>query len=198
MVRSLPDAIADRLPRAAVLVAEHGFENARIEDLAAAMGISQSTLYYYFDGKEGILSYLLTDWLKKVIETTRTAIEGGGTGRERLERVIHAQFELIHSNTAACQVLLQERGRVGRTPDIDAAFRAAFHAPVAEVLRDGVHDGSLAEVNVEVAAAAVWGAVAATGNLLPHGPGEPESAATMLIDILFGGLGQRQVTLRGQ
>ncbi len=49
--------IADRLPAAAALSAERGLNDTKIEDVAAATGVPEATLYYYFAGKEDILAF---------------------------------------------------------------------------------------------------------------------------------------------
>lgn len=58
-MRELPANIAEKLPAAATVFAELGFDQARMEDVAAGCGIPKPTLYYHFGGKEEILAWLL-------------------------------------------------------------------------------------------------------------------------------------------
>ena len=57
-MRQIPHSTAAKVMRAAELFADRGLDNTKVEDIAAATGIPQATLYYYFEGKEEILSYI--------------------------------------------------------------------------------------------------------------------------------------------
>lgn len=79
-------------------------------------------------------------------------------------------------------------------PALAAAIRAAYHAPVVQLLREGALDESLAEVpDVDAAALLIFWAVIVTG--LSHliagesiGVGDATSA---LVSVLLDGLGGR-------
>ena len=57
----MPASLANKLYAAADVVANSGLVNMKIEDIAAASGVPKATLYYYFTGKEEILSFLFRD-----------------------------------------------------------------------------------------------------------------------------------------
>src|SRR5437868_2357564 len=132
-MRPIPTSIAERLPSAAETFAEQGFEETRIEDLAAATGIPKATLYYYFAGKAEILGFLLARLLNSIAQAVSEASDAAGSARARLERVIGAQLQVMADNPAACRALLADFGRAGRMPEIAAALSAAFHEPVRRI-----------------------------------------------------------------
>jgi len=163
MARPLPASISEKLPKAAELFAERGFEATRMEDVADATGVPKATLYYHFDGKEALLAALLSDLLDELADAVGEAVDQGGTAMHRLCTAVEAQLEVMADHPVECQVLLAELGRVGRMPDIAAAVSAAFHEPVQKLLADGRADRSLREVDEETAASAVFGAVTMSG-----------------------------------
>ena len=89
-MRPVPSSIATRLKSAAVPIAERGLDQTKIEDIAAAATIPKATLYYYFAGKEEILSFLLTDLLTEVAGAVAVACDAPGTARDRLVGVVTA------------------------------------------------------------------------------------------------------------
>lgn len=190
-MREVPGSIAARLPAAAELFADRGLDQTKIEDIAAATGVPKATLYYYFTGKEEVLAFLFQDLLRSVADEVAIAVQTDGSARERLIRVVHAQLTVMADQPAVCRALIGELGRAGRMPAIAAAIRAAYHAPVVQLLREGGADGSLAAVaDVDAAALMVFGAVTVTGlSHLIAGDGiAVDDAARALVAVLLEGL----------
>jgi AcrR family transcriptional regulator len=190
--RDVPPAMAERLRKAAATFAEMGFEAARIDDLSAATDVPSSTIYYYLAGKEGLLEFLLADWLDAVARSVAEAVQGLGDAPapERLRAVIGAQLGLMRAQPATCRVLLAENGRIARLPDIAEGIQAAFHRPVEKVLLEGQDEGSIRDVDVEVTTAAVYGAVTFAGlHFLVTDRDIAEDLAERLAVMVLGGIG---------
>jgi len=188
-MRQVPAELAERLAPAAAVFAERGFDDARIEDLTDATGIASSTLYYYFEGKRGILVFLLDDFVARVATSVATAARSTGSARARLDRVIRTQLQLMAEQPHTCRVLLAELGHLGRLPDTAKAVNEAFHEPVQELLRAGIQDGSLRDLPPETAASAIYGAVTVTAlhYLVAEQPLPVDNVADGLLAILAGG-----------
>lgn len=193
-MREVPVQIAARLPAAAELFAERGVDQTKIEDVAAATGVPKATLYYYFSGKEEILSFLFSDILRHVADAVAVAAAGEGSARERVVGVVRAQLAVMADQPAVCQALTGEFGRAGRVPALAAAIRAAYHAPAVALLREGADDGSLAPVvDADAAALMVFGAVTVTGlsHLIAGVSIGVDEATGALVAVLLEGLGAR-------
>ncbi len=162
-MREVPAAIAAKIPAAASVFAEQGFDDARIDDVAERVGVPRATLYYYFSGKEDILAFLLRSLLDDVAAEVQRAVDGDGTGEARLRAALRAQLEVLAGSPETAQLLVANLGRAGRLADIAVAVRAAFHEPVRQVIEAGIADGSLRSVEPERTASAVFGAVILTG-----------------------------------
>ena len=196
MVREVSEEVRAGLRAAASVFAERGFDGATIELISAATGVPSSTLYYNLAGKQGILEFLLQDFLQRMASVVDEAIANEGSAAVRLDGVIRAQLRVVADEPATCQMLLTEMGRIDSLPAIADAVQHAFHRPVAKVLADGAADGSLRSIDVETATSAVFGAVTLSG--LHHvvaNPGvvpafDADAVADSVLDLLLAGLGR--------
>ena len=145
-MRRVPQSTATKVMRAAELFAERGLDNTKVDDIAAVTGVPQATLYYYFEGKEEILSYIFGVVLDAVAAAVAGALEQPGSGAERLARAIEAHLGVFAEYPKASQALHFDLGRAARRPEIAARTANAYIDPVAAVLRAGVDDGSLRAV----------------------------------------------------
>jgi AcrR family transcriptional regulator len=163
-VRPVPIHIASRLPAAATLFADHGVEQTKMEDVAAATGIPKATLYYYFAGKEQLLAFLLRDILTRLSDEAALVVQRPEPARERLEQLIAAQLTVMASEPDVCRALLGELGRAGRIPDIAQAIHDGYYAPLQQLLQEGRTDGSLVfSADIRLVVTTIFGAVTITG-----------------------------------
>ncbi|NDJ91984.1 TetR/AcrR family transcriptional regulator [Mycolicibacter kumamotonensis] len=192
-MREVPAQIADRLPAAAALFAERGLNDTKIEDVAAATGVPKATLYYYFAGKEDILAFLLEDVLHVIAREVSSVLDSGGSGADRLRRVIAAQLRVMAQRPASCRALIGELGRAARMPVIADKIGTAYLQPVEVLLHAGAADGSLAVTDARAAATALFGAVTITAltYLVTGEPLDEDLLTCTIDDVLFSGLRPR-------
>jgi AcrR family transcriptional regulator len=193
-MREVPAAIAAKIPAAASVFAEHGFDDAKIDDVARRIGVPRATLYYYFSGKEDILAFLLRTLLEDVAAEVQRAVSGEGDGVARLRAVLRAQLQVLAGNPETAQLLVANIGRAGRLADIAVAVNAAFHDPVITILRAGIEDGSIRGVDPERAASALFGAVILTGlhEIVLHRGLEPDDVLDDVSTVVLDGLANRK------
>jgi TetR/AcrR family transcriptional regulator len=183
-VRTLPEGMREKVLAAAELIADHGLDATKMEDIAAATGVPKATLYYYFEGKEDILAFLFTEILDEVAGAVDEAMRGGGTAADRLRAVVVAQLGVVEAFPAASRALQFDLGRAARTPLIDERVESAYRRPLRRLLEEGVDDGSLRRVeHPGLVATAILGAVATAGiNAVASGP--RRSAADVAEDVV--------------
>ncbi|GAA1149099.1 TetR/AcrR family transcriptional regulator [Nocardioides aquiterrae] len=193
-MRTVPSQTAAKLGAAAELFAEHGVDQTKIDDIAAATGIPKATLYYYFAGKEEILAFLFRDVLNRVSDEVAIAVQSDRPGAVRLGEVIRAQLRVMAEQPAVCRALVGELGRAGRIPEIAAVIHAAYYQPVQALLAEGVADGSLRQVpDPGSVAMALFGAVtiSALSYLVTDQPLDEERIGSAVITTLLDGLRPR-------
>ena len=83
------------LDAAALCVERKGFDNVSLEEVAAEAGVSRTTLYRRFGGREALFKALLFERAAPFREWSHRVLVGPGTVGERLETVItHATLEM--------------------------------------------------------------------------------------------------------
>ena len=193
-MRTVPSQTAAKLAAAAELFAEHGLDQTKIEDIAAATDIPKATLYYYFAGKEDILAFLLHDTLRRVADEVAIAVQTERPAAQRLTDVITAQLKVMADQPAVCRALVGDLGRAGRIPTIAAMIHSAYYQPVEALLREGEADGSLTEVaDPGSVAMAVFGAVtiSALSYLVAGQPLDEDRIGQAVIATVMHGLRAR-------
>jgi TetR/AcrR family transcriptional regulator len=159
-MRTVPPAMADKLMSAAKLFAAQGVDGTKIDEIADITGIPKATLYYYFDGKEQILSLIFIRVLDEVREAVARALARPGTAAERLTGLIRDHLKVFAQYPDASQALNFDLGRAARLPEIAAQSTTAFVDPVAGLLAEGAADGSLRTVaQPRLTAIAMLGAI---------------------------------------
>ncbi len=187
--RPVPERLATQLASGASGFAVT-FDDVRMEDVAVASGIPRATLYYYFAGKEELLAFVLRTMLDDLEASVAIAQGRARDARGRLAAVVRAQLAHLAANPGASRLLLLNLGRAGRIGAIAAGIDAAFHAPVRQILIQGIEAGDLVALDVEVATTAVYGSVVAVGlqALLSRGGIDVDATAERLIALLWSGI----------
>ncbi len=162
-MRPVPPRMASKLMLAADLFAERGLDGTKTEEIAAVTGVPKATLYYYFEGKEQVLSFIFGVVLNAVAQAVASAVEGPGDSAQRMRRLIEAHLLVFGTYPRASQALQFDLGRAARTPEIAARANSAFVEPVADLIREGLTEGTFREIeHPRLVATAILGAITTT------------------------------------
>jgi AcrR family transcriptional regulator len=189
-MREVPAAMADKLAAAANDLLAN-FDELQMNDIAVAAGVARSSLYYYFQNKDDVLSYLLREMLEDLTTSTAAAVDGPGTPPERLGAVIRAQLEHLNEHPAATQLLIANLGRAGKLPDIAARVNQGFEEPVRRLLAEGAADGTLRTLDDDdLGATALFGAVLVIGlrALVVEGQVDVDRVVAMIGPMFWHGI----------
>jgi AcrR family transcriptional regulator len=183
--------VANKLYGAAEVIASKGLAGTKIEDIAAASGVPKATLYYYFSGKEEILSFLMRDALADLAREVAAAADSPGPGRDRLAAVINVQIGHTMSHAGSSRALVGDLGRAIRLPELATAVQEAFYEPIARVLRVGAEDGSLRRLtDPQSSSVSIFGAVMMTALLhnVIESAKDAGDVADEVMELLLNGL----------
>ena len=189
-MREVPADMATKLAAAASTFIS-SFEEVRMEDIATAAGVSRTSLYYYFAGKDDILAFLLRAMLDDLTQVAVGAADGPGAAPERLGAVIRAQLDHLNSHPTLSQLLIANLGRAGKLPDIAARVNDGFIEPVKRVLAEGAAEGSLRSLSDEdLGASALFGAVLVIGLrcLVTEGSIDVDRVMSMIGPMFWSGI----------
>jgi AcrR family transcriptional regulator len=111
------------------LFGEHGYEATRLNDIAAAAGVTKPIVYRHFDSKRDLYLVLL-DRHRDDLAGFTTSIPAQGSTEERLHTVLTQWLDYVEARTYAWKMLFRD---TGGGPEI-AARRQEVHARARAVL----------------------------------------------------------------
>ena len=153
------------LKREAVILAaarafnERGYHNTSLDGIAAALGVTKPTIYYYVASKEQLLFECFQAGLQPIRAALDAAEQSGDSGRERLQRVIADYARAIASEYGWCMVRAEHQD-LG--PDLSGqvkALKSEIDQGIRRLLRRGIEDGSIEPCDQRIAAFAIAGAL---------------------------------------
>ncbi len=134
--------------------ATYGYRRAGVADIARDAGVAAGTLYRYFRNKEDLLRQVVEHGSTRWLERARRALSGPGTALERLARAGEASVEHNHE-TRLLDAVLNRDTDIIFAPLLDELHDLVLRknvAMMAEVIRDGIAEGSIRDVDPERAA----------------------------------------------
>ena len=136
--------------------ASKGFHAANVADVAAEAGVSQGTVYHYFDSKETLLMVVFEVWetgsLRQEIDY---AVEAAPTAAEKLTLIAHAAAERLATNVNLLDTQVEFWSHIPRHPAIRNGYKRMFaHMAndMAQVIQQGVDSGEFVAVDAEALA----------------------------------------------
>jgi AcrR family transcriptional regulator len=176
-------------------VAEKGYSQASIREIAREAEVTSASLYHYFPNKSELLKATVKEIEETALPRLRAAGQRGADVIDRLESVLDESGKLIreHPYLAAFERATRaESAGYLRRSDPDRVGFKALHDIIADIVDDAVQCGRLADDSdpagtVEVIYALTRGLTEQAANLPPEAYHATLRAAKQLIrGTLFG------------
>ncbi|BCY14472.1 TetR/AcrR family transcriptional regulator [Actinoplanes sp. L3-i22] len=148
-----------KLYEAAVqLIAEQGYNETTVDDIALRANVAKGTVYYNFKSKTDLFEELLRHGVGLLTDEFRAAV-AGLPPREAVRALVRAQLAYIQRYQAFAQLLVSEMWRTNREwQQTLVLLREQSIGVIAETVQAGVDSGDLpADLDVRVASAALFG-----------------------------------------
>lgn len=170
--------------------AAHGYSGATIERIAAEAGVSRVTLHRRGVSKDGLLAELVVRATEDYRRVMWPALTGEGTGGDRLALALEALCDSAEEHMALLVALrAQSDGIFHRDDEEEALTRSVFTEPLEKLLREGIADGSVREVDPLEHATVLFNVVGWTYIHLRAGHGwKPERARRVTLDSALNGI----------
>lgn len=123
------------------LFGERGYDAARLDDIAAAAGVTKPILYRHFDTKQALYLALL-ERHRDDLHRFATAVPERGTLEKRLRAVLEVWFAYVEAHSYAWRMLFRD---TGGGPEVQA-FRVEVHARARTVLAEIIASLSAAPI----------------------------------------------------
>jgi TetR/AcrR family transcriptional regulator len=192
------DTADEILAAASALFGERGVNGTTMAQIAAGAGLQQSSLYYYFRSKEAILAAIVAKANVVPLELVRQARDQALAPAVRLWRFVAGDvvalctlpFDIneVHRIAARDRERFADYWRERRT----------LQAGLTAILKEGIADGSLREVDARFTALALMSNDEAVQNWYRHDTRpirDPEAIGAAMADLAVGGLLRRPADL---
>ncbi|WP_435656618.1 TetR/AcrR family transcriptional regulator [Brucella pituitosa] len=156
------------LETAAQCFMEQGFSTTSIDDVARRMGSTKGRIYHYYSSKTDLFFDVHREGMDRLFKAVEPVMTMNGSGLHRLEEMLMAHALAMMTNVAFEAVVVQGvhmHKLAATTPDQRRtlndliSIRRRFEDLFKQIIRDGIDDGSIREVDVSIAAKAVLGAI---------------------------------------
>lgn len=167
-----------------------GFRKTSIADIAEDAGVATGTIYFHFESKEGLFLRLIQIDNHAWLERAHGIVAGRGTALDRLGQLSTASVQHFRTSRLLLAVLRQDRQMIP-APMLESVHRelaAQSVSAMAELIRDGIAEGSIRKVDADQTAAVLFAAGHALFNATEH---SYEELSAVLTDIAMRGLDAR-------
>lgn len=176
------------------LFAERGYAGTRLEDVAAAAGVTKPVLYRHFASKEALHRALLEHHRDALASDALDPYLEDGTLEQRLPAMLDAWFGYLERHPDACRLLLREPADE-QTRDLYRDLHDRQRAADAAILREQLPH--LTEEELAPLAAVVRSALAGLGLWwLEHPEVGREVVVGTMVDLVTGLLARARTTAR--
>jgi TetR/AcrR family fatty acid metabolism transcriptional regulator len=186
----------DRILEAAIeVIAQKGFERARVSDIASSAGIADGTVYLYFKNKNVILRAAIDSAFAHFSDRVSASLASAGGPIEQLTVIARLHLETLTAKRNLAIIIQNELRQ-------NHQFLEEFtHQPfvnyinlIRETIRRGQAEGAIrSELSDRVAALCLFGALdeIISSWLYTGKPIDTEHAAAQVLDVLLHGMSTR-------
>ncbi len=166
-----------------------GFHATSMEAIAAELGLTKGTLYHYYESKTALLYECVLHSIEDGRLIATSADAAGGSGLEKLERYLRAQFGTLAGKSGSSWLMTD----ISALPDAQQAearrCSRRVDSLVQKFIAEGVADGSIESTHPKIAEFFLMGAL----NWLPRwyspqGAMGSEALAEIFIRMVFDGI----------
>jgi AcrR family transcriptional regulator len=173
------------------LVAEHGYDEVSVRDVAEALDISKGTILHHFGSKEAILEQINNEYMRRRLAEARDYLPDLDDPVDELQAFICQLMLSQQDDRAATVAFSREIVRSASEPLMAEVrrLRDEFSAVLIEILERGVKSGAFAGVDPRLTALQIFGMTNwAWTWFVPGGRRTAEEIANQFSRTVIGGL----------
>ena len=180
------------LEAALAVFSERGFHGANVSDVAAAAGVSQGTIYWYFDSKEELLTAAILSYFARFEQDTLAGLEGYETAADKLRALGRSMTRLAQDIEGLFTLFLEywaSSERREETGQFWAGMLTEYKDVVVSIIEEGIERGEFRPVEAEPL---VWAIMAAYDGLAAYAMLVPDmdlvASCRVLVETVVRGL----------
>ena len=119
--------------------AAHGYEAARIDDVARQAGIAKGTIYLYFRDKEQLFRAVVRGLVQKKFDAMAGSFQG--TGEQLLRELLSRMYSQVVRNEKVRSIVRLLIAESGRFPQLSEIYHREIIAPGMKAVRQALLHG---------------------------------------------------------
>ena len=183
------------LDAAIEVIAEKGFHNSRVSDIAERAGVADGTVYLYFRSKEQILMAALDSAFEAFYRRAKEELASSTDAPAKLRTLARLHLRLLSQHRSLAVVLQTELRQSAKfLAEFSQRELKGYFNLIREIIREGQQAGSIRrEVPDKIAAACLFGALdeLVTSWVLSSRDYDLAAGADPVIDLLLSGMEAR-------
>jgi AcrR family transcriptional regulator len=137
----------------------YGLAKATVVDVARALDVSHGSVYRHFPSKASLRQAVAKRWLDRANAPLQKIAEASGPAPARLEKWLRTMFEIKYKKVSEDPEMFQTYLTLAREAcEAVKAHRERLIGQIADILSDGVEQGTFQVADVKVSARAVFDA----------------------------------------
>lgn len=146
------------LAAAQTLIGEYGYAGLSMRELAKHSGLAKATIYHHFQDKRDVFLRVLERDILVVCDRLTQASATPGDHRAKLRAIILAFFALQDEHRFVLISALRDTGGMeSELCDLVRKHRTALMQPISTVIADGIAQGTVKPVNIEMTVVSLYG-----------------------------------------
>ncbi len=141
------------------MVAERGYDEVSVRDVAEALGISKGTILHHFGSKESLLEELHRDYMRRRLAEADELLAAHPDPVDQLQLIVYQLMLSQQDDRAATVAFAREIVRFAAEDGMAEvrSMRDAYSKLVGDIVRRGIEQGTFEEVDPSLAALQLFG-----------------------------------------
>ena len=171
---------------------EHGYENAKVTEIAEMVGVVEGTVFHYFGSKRVLVLKVMEHFYQEITKDLHESTKGIQGTRNRLRYIIWHHLNVINNNARLCGVILRESRGLNKTfsKEVQRLNRDYTHS-LNQVIEEGIAAGEICpKTSSSLMRNTIYGSIEHTlWNLLSDGKKiNVGKSADQLTDLALNGI----------
>jgi AcrR family transcriptional regulator len=192
-MKPVPAELSDKLMTAASVAATGPGLSMSMDDLAKATGVPRATLYYYFGGKDDLISFYVGTMMRRMRGAVAEGLAHDGTPTEQIETIVRAVLRTFAEYPRMCVEMADAINDLDDHAQVMADMQVGLIIPTVSIIEAGNRSGEFDVPDPTLAVVALTGALHQVANMdiLTTGRLDAEARADAMVPMLLRALQPR-------
>jgi AcrR family transcriptional regulator len=122
---------------------QKGYAATRLEDVAARIGVTKGTIYFYFENKEQLFVAMVRELSRPIhVQAEEFAAASSSTKPEFLRAYLCFLYQILATDPRSREIFRLLIAEANRFPELIDEYHQNFMGPVVKRLRERLEDGT--------------------------------------------------------